>query len=62
LNFKVQGIFYYRIDSGAFEKVKDAYWELDLTKVTEVNAIAFIDSTYQNSHNTKIGKYIISYL
>lgn len=44
-----------------FEKVKKAYLELDLTKETEVNAIGFVESTYQDSPDTKVGKYAISY-
>lgn len=43
------------------EKIKEVYLETDLTKETAVNANGFVESTYPNNDDTKVGKYAISY-
>ena len=44
-----------------FEKVKEAYLEIDLTKETAVNAIGFVETTYPDTVERKVGEYSISY-
>lgn len=43
------------------ESVEQSYLEIDLTQETNVNAIGFVETTYPDTTQTKVGEYAFSY-